>query len=395
MLRELKTRLPEIDPKHFIDKRRDQDSIIRQELDLRVFQKAFRAFSSLSHIQILRVQDYEDGTLLKHLRQNHDLVHVIEPAWPPACFHSTKTIGTAVKTSGLQSLRFSSPMLSTHSARDLAQSPPRKILGVLVKRLTSLELHFDDSIDLDRKMSSLSGLFREVLTAAENLEAIHIGFPSHYPLNLPLEELFHDIKWKKLQAFGIQAWKLNASEIIRLVRRHREKLRGLRLRDVLLKDGSTWKEVLQVLREEMSRLDWVSLRRIGYARRFEEQMAQTGIEIEDVPGGDSESSNEDDDFSSYTSDMETSNDSHTDTDMGDDSDMENAEDNEENGPHANDMSFPQLSDDPRSICNCNGQHPLSVEELGDDGFTVSNSQRKLWERWCTHRCNHGTNQRAR
>lgn len=277
-------------------------------------------------------------------------------------------------------------MLSTHSARDLAASPPEK-LSLLVSRLTSLELHFDDSFDLDHKMMGLSGLFRDVLTAAENMQAIHVGFPSHYPLGLRLEDLFHNIRWENLSAFGIQAWKLDATEIISLVRRHRDKLRGLRLRDVLLKDDSMWKDVLQVLRAEMERLDWVSLRRIGYARRFEEQMAETGIEIEDVPGGDSESGDEEDEFSTSASELDMPSDHRSDTDMGEDLDEE--EDNDENGPQANEMGFPQLSDDARPWCNCSGQEPLSADELGDDGITVSNSQRKMWEKWCTKRCIHG------
>lgn len=277
-------------------------------------------------------------------------------------------------------------MLSTHSAGDLAASPPEK-LSVLVKRLTSLELHFDDSVDLDRKMLSLSGLFRDVLTAAENMQAIHVGFPSHYPLSLRLEDLFHNIRWENLSAFGIQAWKLHADEIIALVHRHRDKLRGLRLRDVLLKDESMWKDVLQVLRGDMERLDWVSLRRIGYAKRFEEQMAETGIEIEDIPGGDSESGDEEDELSASNSEVEDASDHRSDTDMADDS--EEGEENDENGPHANEMSFPQLSDNARPWCNCRGQEPLSADELGDDGISVSNVQRKLWERWCTGRCIHG------
>ena len=357
-----------------------------QEEDLKVLQRAFKAFSSLSHIQILRVQDYEDTVLLRYLRHSRERTHFAEPLWAPACFHSTKTIGAALLNSRSPCSRFSSPMLSTHSAKDLAASPPEN-LSVLVRRLTSLELHFDDSIDLDSKMLSLSDLFYHVFTAAENLQAIHVGFPSHYPISLRLEDLFHNIRWENLSAFGIQAWKLEAAEIISLVQRHRDKLRGLRLRDVLLKEKSMWKDVLRVLREDMERLDWVSLRRIGYAKHFDEQMAETGIEIEDIPGGDSESGDEDDDLSHTTSEANYPSDRQSDTDMADDLDEE--EDHDENGPHANEMGFPQLSDNARPWCNCKGQEPLSVDELGDDGIPVSNPQRKLWEKWCTKRCVHG------
>ena len=360
--------------------------MIRNQEDTKILHKAFSSFSSLAHIQILRVQDYEDAILLRHLRQTQDRTRILDPLWPPACFHSTKTVGAALLTSQSPCSRFSSPMLSTHSARDLAAHPPDK-LSVLVRQLTSLELHFDDSVELDRKMQSLSGLFRHVLLAAENMQAIHVGFPSHFPLNLPLEDLFHHIKWENLIAFGIQAWKLEAGEIINLVRRHREKLRGLRLRDVLLKGDSMWKDVLRVLREDMRRLDWVSLRRIGYAERFDEEMADVGIEIEDVPGGDSESGDEDEELSIGTSEIDAHSTHASDMELEADSD-EAYDDADESGPQANEMAFPQLSDDARRWYSCNGHQAPSAEELGDDGVSVSNAQRKLWEKWCTRRCLH-------
>ena len=87
-------------------------------------------------------------------------------------------------------------------------------MRLLAERLTCLELHFDDGIDLDQRMRDLSSLSKAVFTAAKNIEAVHIGFPSHRPLTLRLEEIFHNVKWEKLQAFGIQAWRLDADEII-------------------------------------------------------------------------------------------------------------------------------------------------------------------------------------
>jgi hypothetical protein len=42
-------------------------------------------------------------------------------------------------------------------------------------------------------------LSKALFTAAKNIEAVHIGFPSYRPLTLRLEELFHNVKWEKLQ----------------------------------------------------------------------------------------------------------------------------------------------------------------------------------------------------
>ena len=274
--------------------------------------------------------------------------------------------------------------------RNLAVHPPGD-LSILVGRLTSLELHFDESIHLDMSMQELSNLFGHLLQAAENMQAIHIGFPSHFPLTISLEDIFHHIRWKNLIAFGIQAWKLNADEIISLVRRHREKLRGLRLRDVLLKDGSHWKDVLQVVRDELKRLEWVSLRRIGYAEHFDEQMADIGIEVEDVPGGDSESGDEDDEISVSTDAADDQSNRISDMDTDDDSDEDSTD---EDGPHAHEMAFPHLSERPWRWCQCNGQQAPLADDLGDNGVSVSNTQRKMWERWCVGWCAHDDGRQA-
>lgn len=321
-------------------------------------------------------------------------------------------------------------MLSPQSAEILATKTPTSF-QLLVQRLTSLELHFDDGNNLDVVMSDLSDLFRKIFMSADNMQALHIGFPSHRPLNLPLDDIFHNIRWRQLAAFGIQAWKLDAEEIVALVRRHRDRLRGLRLRDVLLKDGSRWQDVLGFLRSEVPHLEWVSLRRIGYAKTFDEQWAARGAEIpDDPPGGapsDSdeedmmeigiESSDDDNDTDDDTSD-EHSNDSD-DTDEDDDSpgphiqaharngtrhatngrhhsheEPDSADEtDDEHGPMAETMSFPartvaQSPSDADPSFGSNGAVSTSssaLEDLGDNGIFVSNAQRKTWEKWVVPR----------
>lgn len=351
------------------------------------------AFINLQHVQILRVQDREDDKLLTLIRQHEEVTrNFIELRWAPACLHSTKTIGAALLASQSSCSKFSSPMLSPQSAAVLTRHPPSSF-SMLAERLTCLELHFDDGYDLDIRMQELGGLFNTVFTAAINMEAVHIGFPSHRPLSLPLESIFHSVKWKKLIAFGVQGWKLDGDEIISLARRHREKLRGLRLRDVLLKDGSMWKDVLGFLRNEMLRLDWVSLRRCGYAKRFDEYWANPGIEVpDDPPGGASESDDESDDLYRADSDAGTSGDG--DSNFGSEyfSPSEHEESDDEHGPAAHTIHFPSRlnsPDTPNSIpwCSCNGQnYPESVEDLGDDSTFVDNAKRKMWEKWVLGRC---------
>ncbi len=109
-------------------------------------------------------------------------------------------------------------------------------------------------------MRELSDTFRLLFMAAKNLEAVHVGFSrDHYfPLDLGLEEIFHNVHWPKVEHLGFKPRRLDSQDNI--ARRHHRTLRGLRLRDVSLRDGSMWKDVLSMLREEMDNLEWVSLK---------------------------------------------------------------------------------------------------------------------------------------
>ena len=362
-----------------------------------------KAFVSLQHVQILRVQDQEDEKLLTYIRYHQNFPQVVELKWAPACAHSAKTIGTALLESRSPCSRFSSPMLSPQSALVLAENPTGSF-STLAERLTCLELHFDDgyfddNTDLEIRMFELSHLFKTVFQAAVNMEAIHVGFPSHRPIGLPLETIFHNVTWSKLIAFGIQGWRLHDHEIIAFATRHKERLRGLRLRDVMLREGSMWKSVLRFLREEMRRLDWASLRRIDYAVHFDTVWENAGIELpDDPPGGlssdDEESDSENEDYGDEEAEEnDETNHSTTasDWDSINNSDSENEEDGEERGRAAHEMDFPPLNspDTPSSApwCNCNRRaYPVSVDDLGDDGLSVDTKQWKMWEKWVLGRC---------
>jgi len=375
-----------VDLRHFQDKVNEQKEIVRTREDARVLHFALQRFTSLQHVQILRVQDREEGELINYMRQYDELTDLV-PKWPPACLHSAKTIGQALLESRSPCSRFSSPMLSPQSVLGAANDPPTA-MGVLAERLTCLELHFDDSTDLDERMRRLSPLSKAVFTAAKNIEAVHLGFPSYRPLTLRLEELFHNVKWEKLQAFGIQAWRLDAEEIIGLAQRHRETLRGLRLRDVLLKEGSRWNDVLPCLRDDLVKLDWVSLRRIDYEKHFDEQVV-LGAEVPDDPLVGSDSSDESDweyehEHEHEQEDLDPSDDHSGSGDEPDGSSMAGTDsDAETDEPEqGGTLHFPPMPDTPASVtwCNCNG-HMDSVEALGDDGIMVTNQQRKFWEKW--------------
>ena len=265
----------------------------------------------------------------------------------------------------------------------LRETVPRNILSH-ASRLTCLELHFDGPDLLDR-MLDLSGAFKKVFLAAQNLSALHVGFPSRTPLDLRFQQIFHNIHWQKLRAFGVQAWRLSDDEIIHLARRHKQTLKGLRLRDVQLKIGSRWKDVLSMLRTEMEELDWVSLRRIDYEDHFDEIWSGSVEVPDEPPGGDSDSDDEVD-FRGHISDIDSE---HESSELNSD---EASVANSDHGPIADEIAL--APDTPSSLpfCTCTSSSCLATaEDLGDNGTFVTYQQRKMWEKWVVGRCpEHGS-----
>jgi hypothetical protein len=436
--------LGRLDVRVYQSKIREQKMILHTRKDQQTLFKALSAFTKLQHVQILPVQDHQDRELLSWLRQNRHISQYLELDWLPACSHSTRTIGEALLNSKSPCTRFSSPHFEPQSAISLAQPG---IFALLVSKLTSIELHFDDGTeDLDDRMRELAPMLQAVFEqSAPNLQAVHVGFPSHRPIALRLEDIFHGVSWEKLLCFGVQGWKLDADEIIAMTTRHRKTLKGLRLRDVLLKEGSRWKDVLPLLKNTMTRLEWCSLRRVGYAAHFDELWASQGAEIPDLPlGGTSDSSDESSDGGSdvmqidqqsddegqlsVTLDLNTAN-AHAATvnhvngnasqtasstaawshSNGYDSDQDSTtisthsdHSDDDHGMAGNQMGFPSQvapnhdrhakPDTPSSFlwCNCSTQTiQLDLENAGpysDNGVEVPNRTRKVWEKWVIGRC---------
>ncbi|MCJ1471773.1 hypothetical protein MMC13_000414 [Lambiella insularis] len=376
--------LQALDASFFERKADTQKSIVQSGEDLRVLRNAMMAFRSLQHVQILRLQDEADRHLLDYLHENdHAASRLVELRWSPACTHALRTVAQALAEARSPFTRFSGPMMNPQSVLAVRKNKPQN-LSFLSERLTCLELHFDDPTDLNNKMKELSPFFKAVFTAANHMQAVHIGFPSRQPLDLDLEDIFHNIHWEKLRAFGVQAWRLGADEIIGLARRHSKTLRGLRLRDVQLKDGSMWKDVLAMLRAEMELLDWVSLRRIDYSGHFDEVWADS-MEVPDYPPGGASDSDNEDDFHAHVSledDVFEGEDEYSD---GGSEERSNAD--TDHGPDANELAL--SPDTPASLpfCTCSrSSFPATADNLGDNGQFVVYQQRKLWEKWVVGRC---------
>jgi hypothetical protein len=356
--------------------------------------RAFTAFTALQHVQLNPVLDTAMVQLQHFLesreRHGEDLGHLVQLSWAPACKHGLHSLGQALARSQSRCNKLSIPAMDQEAALTLCSSPVPP-LSAFAHNLTSLILQFGTADVL--RLLQLAPYFQRFLSETMNLEAVHIGFPMVQPLDLRLEDVFHGIRWPKLRALGIQAWRLGPEEIIDIARRHRSSLRGLRLREVLLKDGR-WADVLQMLRSEMGVLVWVSLRRVDYASHFDNLQAGRGFEIGD----------EDDDPDHQAFGMMTIDDSSSDED-GYEAGEDQADD--EVSPEAGrDLG----SDDESGVSNEGSDHnpvadqldlPVSPEaeaarplkhssastnELGDDGVAVAGRQTtKAWESWVTAR----------
>ena len=415
-------------------KANEQQKILKAEEDLRILKKAFQTFTSLQFVKLLPIAEEEDRQFKEYIQRQGNQ-NFVDAYWAPAISHGSQTIGKALISADVPWSRLYLPVESVRSVAFLAsQSPPP--LFNLAARLTCLTLVFDEVTDLDEKMTELSELFRTVFTSAKDMQAVHIGFPRQTPLNLPLEDVFHNVTWGKvsheqasvqikltcstsqLVALGVAGWDLHAEEIIALALRHREKLKGLRLRDVRLKEGSMWKDVLGTLKGSMHRLKWVSLRRIGYVARFEE-INGGGAEVpDDQPWALSDSSDSENigngprgeedhytgssDFNGHangslnTSEpwvvagpsnfMQHCNGHPTAEELSATSD----DTDEEHEPESIDTDFPNLDSPTTSAPPPWPEHHEislhdSAEDIDDNGSSVSNVQRKAWGRWVVRR----------
>jgi hypothetical protein len=189
----------------------------------------------------------------------------------------------------------------------------------------------------------------------------------------------------------VAGWCLHADEIIDLATRHREKLKGLRLRDVSLKGESRWKDVLLALKTEMEVLEWLSLRRVGYDSGSDEMMNGGGMEVSDDSSIDSSTDeNEepgDGDVNNVPGAGPGDNDANGHSGANDDFEGHHSSDDGDDGPAANETEFPRaiLSQEnltsKRTRPGVNATIVNPEVNLEDNGKPVSRQQQKMWEEW--------------
>ncbi|KAF7856061.1 hypothetical protein EAF04_010016 [Stromatinia cepivora] len=263
-----------------LSRAREQATIINNKIDVQSLLHAFQLFDHLQQIRLMRVQDKVDIDWASFLRErrwiafsqnNNNNNNISDPIlsldldpleWTVACEHSARALGYAFLESKSPATRFSSRFVNPRIPL-LLNPHSHHTISTLANRLTCLEIQIQEPSD--DKMHQLSSLFNTFFTSAHQIQGLHVGFPSNRPLtHVPLEAVFHHVTWNNLRYVGFGAWHLESEEIIRLLRRHKYTLRSVRLRSVKLKEGSSWIEVVRMLRRELRELKWVSLRGIGY-----------------------------------------------------------------------------------------------------------------------------------
>ena len=167
--------------------------------DFDALRKAIGTFKELQFVKLLRVVDSADRQFKEYVQNREGLEGFVDRYWTPACTHGSHAIGRALLSTNVPWSRFYLPVLSAQSAERLAQEKDRlRSLSVLSARLTCLTLVFDDRDDLDEKIDDLSNLFKAVFNIAEDMQAVHVGFPRNRPLDRPLESVFHGVTWNKV-----------------------------------------------------------------------------------------------------------------------------------------------------------------------------------------------------
>ncbi|KAL4899758.1 hypothetical protein BDW74DRAFT_107390 [Aspergillus multicolor] len=250
--------------KTHIARLRDQIDILEGNHDRELLKKALFAFSSLRQVKLIRLQDQADEQLLDLIR-DRILEETMALHWEPACARAASNLGIALLSSDCTSVRFLGPHTDPRATVRLLQTPSAT-LSAIGSRLACLEVTFLSKTDLTRHMGDLSHVFHDVLLAAKNLESIHVGFSTAVPVGLTLDQIFHRIQWKRLRKLSLEGWNLTSNETIALIRRHRQPLREVRLEKIFLRDGSYWRDILSVLRNEMDDIESIYLRDIDYVR---------------------------------------------------------------------------------------------------------------------------------
>jgi hypothetical protein len=390
------------EPYYYTSVYREQQELMRGSYDLNVLRKAMRAFTSLQEANLLAIMVHKD-IVLRNLASSFNNWEFIDCKWIPACRHAAETLLIALYDAKSPVTALCSPTMSPQSLINLGPKS-RQIALRTWSQLTFLEVTFDERPDrsyLDTSGTVLTGhddtlaeMFRQFIGAAKNLTTLYLRFTPGMPVRLPLHQVFHDFHWPKLRVLGIGSWMLHADEIIDIVERHKDTLNGFRLSEVYLLDGDRWRDVVMAVKENATKIEWVGLHDISYEREYVRKQAY----IETY--SDTSSENEYDDYGMDIDGMSLrSRGSNSSTTASHDPLPTSLDGDDEDVVYGNVFTTTSATvhagpssltgrELPGGIYGGNGtgngvglDEKWEEEDLEDDGRTVSQAQRKHWERW--------------
>ncbi|KAL4885556.1 hypothetical protein BJY04DRAFT_179967 [Aspergillus karnatakaensis] len=277
-------------------------------------------------------------------------------------------LGSSLLASKCTSLRFVGPQISSEATVRLLQTPSTT-LSALGIRLTCLDVTFSTRADLASYTESLSDVFNRFFTAAQNLTTLHLGFATTAPLKLSLDKVFHRIQWKRLSTLSMQGWRLGSQEVIALIRRHRRQLRDIRLVGVYICDGGRWRDVLSVLHDEMDEIEHIDLRDINYAS----SPSVSGLNGSNGHGNNNGFHNPPLPLSIIVNNPSPSSQTASSPPPSYHQVVLNTDRMAfaSRGYTRHPSNFPELE----------RLKKRTVDELGDDGISVTDEKRRLWEKW--------------
>ena len=239
---------------------KEQQGIVDRNIDQQNLEIAFTKFKNLQQVRLMRNFDQLDRDWKGYLDSRPALRDEFGSSqWNRACERATMVLGRAYLASESRAFRLSSRFMDPRPAW-LLEHMSKADISSYSSRLECLELQIGDPFDLETKINELSSVLNSLFKATSKMKGLHIGLLR--PISNPLETIFHDVTWTRLQYIGLSRWDLHSNEIISFIGRHKGCLTSVRFREVRLKDGS-WLEIVRFLREN-TKLKWASFRQIGY-----------------------------------------------------------------------------------------------------------------------------------
>lgn len=151
-----------------------------------------------------------------------------------------------------------------------------------------------------------------------------------------------------------------------------------------------WKDVLEVLRREMLNLRWISLSKADYAKHFDENSTRMDVTEDLETDSDVEEEMDDDEMEDSMQEFEEVPDPDfqdpDDVELSSDDDVPEADSDidsvDDLDPTAHAFTTQVEHPDLEHVCTCSSRITyLDVGDLGDNGISVTQAQRKMWERW--------------